>query len=154
MSEASPTKQKLDEFRASLPPGDEHTEPTREMLRVSSYACNGAPDKQQALADAVGGIALFLATVHKGEGERILAVVNSAIDAHVVACRKNMTTTVTRTEQSSGGVILPGRSQSIVSTVVAVVAAFRPVAWPLAFICFSPNAVEIFRLVIEVFSRQ
>lgn len=52
MSEASPTKQKLDEFRASLPPGDEHTEPTREMLRVTSYACNGAPDKQQALADA------------------------------------------------------------------------------------------------------
>lgn len=52
MSEASPTKQKLDEFRVSLPPGDEHTEPTREMLRVTSYACNGAPDKQQALADA------------------------------------------------------------------------------------------------------
>lgn len=27
MSEASPTKQKLDEFRVSLPPGVEHTEP-------------------------------------------------------------------------------------------------------------------------------
>lgn len=28
MSEVSPTKQKLNEFRASLPPGDEHTEQT------------------------------------------------------------------------------------------------------------------------------
>lgn len=42
MSEASPTKHKLDEFRVSLPPGDEHTEPTWEMLRITSYACNGA----------------------------------------------------------------------------------------------------------------
>lgn len=86
MSNESATKQKLDEFRASLPVGDEHTEPTREMLRVTSFACNGAPDKVQAIADAVGSIALFLATVHKGESKRISDIVDAALDDHVKAC--------------------------------------------------------------------
>ena len=45
MSEASPTKQKLDEFRVSLPPGDEHTEPTREMLRVTPFTAQAAPSR-------------------------------------------------------------------------------------------------------------
>ena len=47
-----------------------------------------------------------------------------------------------------------GGAASFVATVVAVASGLRPIAWPLAVICFSPNAVEIFRLVIEVFSRQ
>ena len=50
----------------------------------------------------------------------------------------------------SGGVT----AGAIVATVSGVAAALRPIAWPLAVICFSPDAVEIFRLVIEVFSRQ
>ena len=45
-------------------------------------------------------------------------------------------------------------AQVFVATVSAVATALRPIAWPLAVICFSPNAVEIFRIVITVFSRQ
>jgi len=47
-----------------------------------------------------------------------------------------------------------GGSRALSSTVIAVASGLRPIAWPLAFICFSPNAVEIFRLVINVFSKQ
>jgi len=47
-----------------------------------------------------------------------------------------------------------GGLQSIVATVSAVASGLRPIAWPLAVICFSPNAVEIFRIVITVFSKQ
>lgn len=47
-----------------------------------------------------------------------------------------------------------GGAASFVATIVAVASGLRPVAWPLAFICFSPNAVEIFRIVITVFSKQ
>ena len=47
-----------------------------------------------------------------------------------------------------------GGAASFVATVVAVASGLRPIAWPLAVICFSPNAVEIFRIVITVFSKQ
>ena len=47
-----------------------------------------------------------------------------------------------------------GGAASFVATIVAVASGLRPIAWPLAVICFSPNAVEIFRIVIEVFSKQ
>jgi len=95
---ASATKQKLDEFRASLPIGDEHTEPTREMLRVASYACNGAPDKPQAIADAVGEVALFLAMAHRGEAHRIDEKVDAAVNEHAIKCAgKTQHTTVTTT---------------------------------------------------------
>ena len=140
MSEASPTKQKLDELRASLPPGDEHTEPTREMLRVTSYACNSAPDKQQALADAVGGIALFLATVHRGEHDRIMAVVKSAIDAHAIQCRKN-----TASQDGVTGHVGEGVARFIV--------ILTPWRWPIAIACFSPFAADVVERVIGAIAR-
>ena len=140
MSEASPTKQKLDEFRMSLPPGDEHTEPTREMLRVTSYACNGAPDKQQALADAVGGIALFLATVHKGEHDRIMAAVKSAIDAHAIQCCK------TTAPQE----VVTGRVGEVAARFIVILTPWR---WPIAFACFSPYAGDVAERVIGAIAR-
>ena len=140
MSEASPTKQKLDEFRVSLPPGDEQTEPTREMLRVTSYACNGAPDKQQALADAVGGIALFLATVHRGEHDRIMAAVKSAIDAHAIQCCKNMAS-----QDGAAGNVGEGVARFIV--------ILTPWRWPIAIACFSPFAADVAERVITAVVR-
>lgn len=140
MSEASPTKQKLDEFRVSLPPGDEHTEPTREMLRVTSYACNGAPDKHQALADAVGGIALFLATVHKGEHDRIMAAVKSAIDAHAIQCRKN----------TAPQEVVGGRVGEVAARFIVILTPWR---WPIAIACFSPFAADVAERVIGAIAR-
>ena len=106
---SSATKQKIDEFRASLPVGDEHVEPTREMLRVASFACNGAPDKTQALADAVGEVALFLAMAHRGEAHRIDRQVDAAIQDHIAACtgktqHTTTTTTTDKTTSDGGGV--------------------------------------------------
>jgi hypothetical protein len=63
-----------------------------------------------------------------------------------------------RVETGSSANVSPfrvsGGSASFVATIVAVSSGLRPVAWPLAVICFSPNAVEIFRIVVEVFSKQ
>ena len=140
MSESSPTKQKLDEFRVSLPPGDEHTEPTREMLRVTSYACNGATDKQQALADAVGGIALFLATVHKGEHDRIMSAVKSAIDAHAIQCVKNM----------APQEVVTGHVGDVVARFIVILTPWR---WPIAVGCFSPYAADVAERVIGAIAR-
>lgn len=49
---------------------------------------------------------------------------------------------------------LASGAQVFVATVSAVATALRPVAWPLAFICFSPNAVELVRIVIAAFAKQ
>ena len=92
MSDKDPsqTKQRLDALIRSYPVGEEHTEPTRAMLEDASCACNGAPDKIQAVSDAVGSIAYFLAMVHRGEPERIANAVSKAVEAgikeHVAAC--------------------------------------------------------------------
>lgn len=82
----SPTKQKLDALIETYPVGDEHTEPTRAMLAQTSYACNGAPDKIQAVSDAVGSIAYFLAMVHRGESVRIAAAVQDGLRSHIKEC--------------------------------------------------------------------
>ena len=45
-------------------------------------------------------------------------------------------------------------AQVFVATVSAVATALRPVAWPIAVICFSPNAVEMVRIAIAAFAKQ
>lgn len=40
-----------------------------------------------------------------------------------------------------------------VATVSAIASALKPVAWPIAFICFSPNAVDLVQLIIAVFNK-
>ena len=82
----SPTKKKIDAFLAKLPFDDEHCEPTRAMLGVTAVACNGAPDKIQAVCDAVGEIGYFLALVHRSEPERISAAVVNGLRAHIEEC--------------------------------------------------------------------
>jgi hypothetical protein len=82
----SPTKQNLDSLLEQYPAGDEHTAPARAMLVQASIACNGAPDKIQALSDALGGIALFLAMVHRGEPKRIAAAVTAGLRDHIDEC--------------------------------------------------------------------
>lgn len=61
MSEASPTKQKLDEFRVSLPPGDEHTEPKAakdallEDVRTLGRKSKVTPAEVKAVAEKHAG---------------------------------------------------------------------------------------------------
>lgn len=43
---------------------------------------------------------------------------------------------------------------TFVAGLSATASALRPVAWPLAIVCFSPNAVELVRLVIAAFAKQ
>lgn len=45
-------------------------------------------------------------------------------------------------------------AQVFVATVSAVATALRPIAWPLAIVCFSPNAVELVRIAIAAFAKQ
>lgn len=82
----SVTKQKLDDLLDTFPAGNEHTEPTRAMLAQTSYACNGAEDKPQALSDALGAVAYFLAMVHRSEPDRIAAAVATGIRTHKDGC--------------------------------------------------------------------
>lgn len=60
-------------------------------------------------------------------------------------------------ERMASANVSPNRTASsaqvFVATVSAVASALRPVAWPLAIVCFSPNAVELARVVIAAFAK-
>jgi hypothetical protein len=67
---------------ATLPADDERLDPLRDMLHASHYAANGAPDKTDAIAAAVGSVALFLAREKLHEGKRL----EEAMQVHATAC--------------------------------------------------------------------
>jgi len=73
-----------------------------------------------------------------------------AIDAHEHSCAER--------SAALSADFCPNRPASsarvFVATVSAVATALRPVAWPLAIVCFSPNAVELVRIVIAAFAKQ
>lgn len=128
------TKQKLDALILTYPAGDEHTEPTRAMLSAASFACNGAPDKVQAVSDAVGSVAYFLAMVHRGEPERIKEIVSEEIGEHTLAC-KGQDATASAFPMTKLGVFL------------TVCRTLTPWRWPVAIAACSPFTSD---LVIKV----
>ena len=64
----------------SMPP--DQREAIDDMLGTAGHAANGAPDKQQAIAEAVQSMAVFLARQARHENRRI----SDAVSSHAQAC--------------------------------------------------------------------
>jgi hypothetical protein len=77
---------KLDALHNSLDPADETKEPLRDMLLSAREACNGAPDKLQAISETIGHVALILARSEMHKADYIDAAATKAVQAHTSSC--------------------------------------------------------------------
>lgn len=75
------------------------------------------------------------------------AQIETLISAKCAKCERTMSVNVAQGKASGGPYVL-------ISLVSGIVSAIRPIAWPLAFACFSPHIVGITQMVIAAFAKQ
>ena len=139
----------------------------RNLLRAAHSSTNGNAASIEQLSETLG---LFAATYVEDRTRERTRISNEFNRLHASECPfsevdddriKAMVDCVRRGdifEPVPHAVPKPsegtGRFEPAVAAVASVASALRPIAWPLAIVCFSPNAVELVRIVIAAFAKQ
>ena len=124
------------EANADIGPG--HKEALGDMLLAAYHASNGAPDKMQALTEAVAAQAICLSRDAVHRREDIASVIASALKEHRDTC-------VLAAQLTPSG---------LAAKASAWLTALRPALWPLSvalgIASFSPHAKSILQAIVAI----